>query len=79
MNKFKKRLQEINFDIKYDDSVVTYIHEEALKQKEYGARPIMRIIQNNLEDTVTDLILEHDYEPAYTFSATCENNKIGVN
>lgn len=78
INKFGKRLKEINYNIKYNEDVVSYIHEQALKQKEYGARPIIRLIQNNLEDTITDLLLEHDYEPDYTFSVTCENNHIGI-
>ena len=78
INKFGKRLKEIKYDIKYDDSVVNYIHEQALKQKEYGARPIIRLVQNNLEDAITDLILENDYEPEYAFSATCVNNHISI-
>jgi ATP-dependent Clp protease ATP-binding subunit ClpC len=78
INKFGKRLKELNYDIKYDESVVNYIHEQALKQKEFGARPIIRLIQNNLEDTITDLILEHDYEPEYAFSATCKDNNISI-
>jgi ATP-dependent Clp protease ATP-binding subunit ClpC len=78
INKFGKRLKEINYNINYDENVVSYIHEQAIKQKEYGARPIIRLIQNNLEDTITDLLLEHDYEPDYTFSVTCENNHIGI-
>ena len=78
INKFGKRLKEIKYNIKYDDSVVNYIHEQALKQKEYGARPIIRLVQNNLEDAITDLILENDYEPEYAFSATCVNNHISI-
>jgi ATP-dependent Clp protease ATP-binding subunit ClpC len=78
INKFGKRLKEINYNIKYDDKVVSYIHEQAIKQKEFGARPILRLIQNNIEDTITDLILEHEYEPEYTFSATCESDKIKI-
>ena len=78
INKFGKRLKSIKHDIKYDDSVVAYIHEQALKQKEYGARPIIRLIQNSLEDKITDMILENDYEPEYAFTATCNNNNIEI-
>ena len=79
INKFNKRLNEIKYSIKYDDSVVEFIHEQAVKQKEFGARPIIRLIQNNLEDAITDLILENDYTPEYTFSVTCSNNHIVIN
>ena len=78
INKFEKRLKNIKFDFKYDDSVVKFIHEEALKQKDYGARPIIRLVQHNIEDKITDLILENDYEPEYAFSATCNNNSIEI-
>lgn len=78
INKFNKRLNEIKYSIKYDDSVVEFIHEQAVKQKEFGARPIIRLIQNNLEDAITDLILENDYTPEYTFSVTCSNNHIVI-
>ena len=78
INKFGKRLKEIKYNIKYDDSVVNFIHEQAIKQKEYGARPIIRLVQNNLEDSITDLILENDYQPEYTFSITCNDNKISI-
>ena len=58
--------------------MVSYIHEQALKQKEFGARPIIRLVQNNIEDTITDLILENEYEPDYAFTATCSNNHIEI-
>lgn len=78
INKFGKRLKEIKYDLKYDDAVVSYIHSEALKQKEYGARPIIRLVQNTLEDKITDMILENEYEPEYAFTATCSNNHIEI-
>ena len=71
LGKFNRRLHEINYELKYDDSVVDFIHKEAMKQKEYGARPILRLIQNNIEDNITDMILMNDYERNHAFSATC--------
>ncbi len=78
IDKFGKRLKEIKFNIKYDENVVNFIHEQAIKQKEYGARPIIRLVQNNLEDRITDMILENEYEPEYAFTATCSNNHIVI-
>ena len=78
INKFGSRLKEIKYNIEYDDSVVSYIHSEAIKQKEYGARPIIRLVQNNIEDKITDMILENDYKPEYAFTATCNNNHIEI-
>ena len=76
INKFNNRLNNINYNIIYTDDVVDHIHVEAIKKKEFGARPIIRLIQDNIEDKITELMLEHDYEPNYTFSASCENDKI---
>lgn len=78
INKFNTRLNSINYNIKYNDDVITYIHAKALDKKEFGARPIIRLIQTNIEDKITDLILTNDYPPNYTFSASCSNNNIVI-
>lgn len=79
INKFNNRLNNINYNIVYTDDVVDHIHVEAIKKKEFGARPIIRLIQDNIEDKITELMLEHEYQPNYTFSASCENDKIVIN
>jgi ATP-dependent Clp protease ATP-binding subunit ClpC len=78
INKFNTRLNNINYNIVYSDSVVDHIYVEAVKKREFGARPIIRLIQDNIEDKITDLMLEHEYEPNYTFSASCENDVIKI-
>lgn len=78
INKFGRRLKKLKYDIKFDDSVVDYIHKESIKQKDFGARPIIRLVQTNLEDAVTDLMLKNDYEPEYVFSASCREGQIVV-
>ena len=76
INKFNNRLNNIEYNLIYSDSVVDHIHVEAIKKKEFGARPIIRLIQDNIEDKITELMLEHEYAPNYTFSASCENDEI---
>lgn len=76
INKFNNRLNNIEYNISYTDDVVDYLHAEAIKNKEFGARPIIRLIQNNIEDKITELMLENDYKPNYTFSASCESGEI---
>lgn len=78
INKFNNRLNSIEYNIEYTDDVVDYIHVEAIKNKEFGARPIIRLIQNNIEDKITELMLENDYKPNYTFSASCEDGQIVI-
>lgn len=76
INKFNNRLNSIEYNLIYSDDVIDYIHVEAIKKKEFGARPIIRLIQDNIEDKITELMLEYEYAPNYTFSASCENNEI---
>ena len=78
INKFNNRLNSIEYNIVYTDDVVDYLHVEAIKSKEFGARPIIRLIQNNIEDKITELMLENDYKPNYTFSASCESGEIVI-
>lgn len=79
LNKFKNRLTNLKYDIKYSDDVITYIHAKAVEKKDFGARPIIRLVQDNIEDQVTDLMLSHDYPQNYTFSASCKDSKIVIN
>jgi ATP-dependent Clp protease ATP-binding subunit ClpA len=43
-----------------------------------GARPILRLIQDNIEDKVTDLMLSNDYSENYVFSSSCIDNTITI-
>lgn len=76
LNKFINRLNEIKFNLKYEQNVIEFLHELAIKEKEYGARPIIRIVQNYVEDEITDLMLKNEYEINYTFNAKIKNNKL---
>ena len=74
ITKFNNRLN----NIEYTDDVVNYIHAEAIKKKELGARPIIRLIQTNIEDKITELMLTNDYKPKYVFHASCESDEIVI-
>jgi len=78
INKFNNRLNNIEYNIEYTDDVVNYIHAEAIKEKELGARPIIRLIQTNIEDKITELMLTNDYKPRYVFHASCEGDEIVI-
>lgn len=59
--KLNKRLNNINFSMIYDDMVLDFILNNIKDKKEYGARPIIRYIQDNIENRITDAIIENDY------------------
>lgn len=79
IDKFVQRVKSIGYNIIYSDSVVDYIFRKAIKEKEYGARPIIRLVQNELEDKVTDKILTDNYENGHTFNLDCHENDVIVN
>ena len=60
LDKLCERVKENGITIHYDDKVVGFIHKQAVQQKEYGARPIMRIIQDTVSDKLVNLVLENE-------------------
>ena len=80
INKFENKLNEIGYLVRYDNDVVNYIYSLIKDEKEYGARPIMRAIQDTIEDMVTDALLENDYEKGHTFtiSYVADSCKIAI-
>lgn len=66
LNKTVKKVEEIGCELSYGEDVVDYILEKISTEKEYGARPIMRVIQEDIENKITDILLETD-EPEKTF------------
>ena len=68
-----KRLKEKQYNIKFDDSVLTRIYD-LNSEEEYGARPIKRIIQNLCEDFLSDEILRDKIKPNKLATITCNEN-----
>lgn len=70
IGKVERRVNKMGY--KFDDSIkngelVENIFNEVKKESEYGARPILRQIQRQLEDKLTDYILEHNLKKGYIF------------
>ena len=71
IGKLQKRLEDMGYYMEYDEDVVNYILKEIQEEKDFGARPIIRSIQNNIEDALTDKLLENDYEKGHVFMVSC--------
>ena len=76
--KFIKRMNDLGFNVSISEEVYDKIHKMSLEKKEYGARPIIRLIQDNIEDKVTEMMLENDYEKGKVFEIFLENNEIKI-
>lgn len=78
LDKLNKRLKDIKYTLKYSNNVIDYIINYIKKDIEYGARPILRAIQELIENRITDLLLENDYKEWYEFNIDIKNNEITV-
>lgn len=76
INKLNNRIKEIGYNLSYTDNVVNYITEMCEKDKQYGARPILRFVQDNIEDLITDELINNTYEQGHIFNLDVLDNKI---
>ena len=73
INKFIKRLSEINYKIKIDSKAINFI---ALKgyDKEFGARPVKRAIQKYIENEIAKRIVNNEVKKNDTINITHKKN-----
>ena len=58
IDKSVKRFKDIGYNITYNDAAVDHVFQIIKDESEYGARPIIRAVQNEIEDPLTDAILD---------------------
>ena len=71
IEKVHKRICDLGYD--FDDTLlngilVDEIQKKVTKEEKYGARPILRAIQCDLEDKLTDYIIEHNLDKGHIFT-----------
>ena len=57
LNNLSKRLTDLNITVSFDDEVVEKISEKGFDDI-YGARPLRRTIQTDIEDALSEKILD---------------------
>lgn len=77
IGKLQERMLEIGYTMEYDEGTVDYILDIVKEQKEYGARPIVRAIQDEIEDKITDLLLDNEYDE-HRFAVTAQAHSLNV-
>lgn len=70
-----QRLKSLDIDLKISEEAVKLIAKKGL-YLEYGARPLKRAIQRELEDTLSEAILKGDIKKGNIVIAEIDNNKI---
>ena len=56
LNNLNKRLKDRNINLRFTESALKYLVEKGYSA-EYGARPLKRLIQTEIEDNLTDALL----------------------
>lgn len=72
LNKSIDKINKLGYNItlKNENEIICFLLEKIKDEKDFGARPIVRIIQKELEDNLTDFILENDYPKSTNFIVT---------
>ena len=68
--KVEKRVNKMGYKLSKDitqGKLIDNIFQEVIKEREYGARPVLREIQRQLEDKLTDYIIDKNPKDGYTF------------
>ena len=77
LKQVEKRLSEQEYDIEFDKSVKELVAKKGIDTN-YGARPLKRAIQSNVEDKLAEAILDGKIIPHKKAKIIAENDEIKV-
>jgi ATP-dependent Clp protease ATP-binding subunit ClpB len=75
LNNLKKQLIEMDIQMEYTDELVDYFAKEGY-EPQYGARPLKRLINRELVNQLSKMILADKIDKSKTVIADCFNNEI---
>jgi ATP-dependent Clp protease ATP-binding subunit ClpC len=75
---FKRTKDQLNITVKADDAVLDHLAKVGYDQT-YGARPLRRAIQTNIEDKFADEILQNNLKDGADILITLEGEEIKFN
>ena len=73
----KNRLEDKNIIISFDDNVEDYLLENAYS-KEYGARPLKRMIEKEIGGLIADEIIKDNINKKSQIKVVRKNNKFKI-
>ena len=77
LDKFKKRVEKKNMKITISDDVIKYIAKVGYDET-YGARPLRRAIQSNIEDKFAEAILDKKIKEKDNVQISLKDGKITI-
>ena len=78
LTKVSDRLQKQNIKVEFDESVNNFILFK-LENNSYGARPLKRIIQNDIENKLVEEFLDNNIQSGDIIKINCEDNQVIIN
>jgi ATP-dependent Clp protease ATP-binding subunit ClpC len=78
LNDLRHNLAEKNMKVEFDKSLYSYLAEKGFDEK-YGARPLRRVIQNDIEDLLSDKLLDEQFQSGDTIKVNVKNGEIVFN
>lgn len=81
LKKAEKSLEDIGYGFDesfYSKETVEYLYSLIKDDSNNGARPVIRTIQTNVIDVITELILSNDYKSGYKFKANVKDEKLFI-
>ena len=77
LNELNKRLKEAYFSISFSDTLKKYILDSSYSET-YGARPIKRFIQNEVETKLANLIISEQIDTKHKYLLDYKDNEIVI-
>ena len=74
----KRAIQNLDINLEMEQDAIDLISKEGI-DLEYGARPLKRAIQNNLENELSELILQRTIKPGDDVVASAKDGKMVFN
>ena len=77
LNNLKMRLQSENIEVSFSKNVIDYVLKEAFNIT-FGARPLKRFIQKNIETYLAKEIIKENIKPFNKYTVDVLNNEIVI-
>lgn len=71
----RRRLKEMNIDLEIDDAGKNLILDKSYSLQ-YGARPVKRYIQKEIETKISRMLISQEIKPGHKIILTSENDEL---
>lgn len=78
LGKFAERVASIGYSVSYDEDVVEYIYSSVSSDTKFGARPVARIICDEIEDRVVGIVLRSESNGGKSISVSMSEGRLSV-